>query len=181
MMRRIRLAVAAGVGALAIAVVPAAAAAQEPCDPFGPATFRGEVPTPKQVIGIDLGERDVTTAESDAYVQAVDAASPRVISGALAQHSVQGRDLRYAIVGNSDRVTTNGLARIRASAAQLIDPSTPPREARAIAGSDPAILWIAGNVHGGEESGTDASLRVLWELADRSDCARGRSSTRRSW
>jgi hypothetical protein len=171
MMRRIRLAVAAGVGALAIAVVPAAAAAQEPCDPFGPATFRGEVPTPKQVIGIDLGERDVTTAESDAYVQAVDAASPRVISGALAQHSVQGRDLRYAIVGNSDRVTTNGLARIRASAAQLIDPSTPPREARAIAGSDPAILWIAGNVHGGEESGTDASLRVLWELADRSDCA----------
>jgi hypothetical protein len=26
-------------------------------------------------------------------------------------------------------------------------------------------------VHGGEESGTDASLRVLWELADRTDCA----------
>ena len=28
-----------------------------------------------------------------------------------------------------------------------------------------------GNVHGGEESGTDAELRVLYELADRSDCA----------
>ena len=28
-----------------------------------------------------------------------------------------------------------------------------------------------GNVHGGEESGTDAQLRVLYELADRTDCA----------
>ena len=28
-----------------------------------------------------------------------------------------------------------------------------------------------GNVHGGEESGTDAELRVLYELADRTDCA----------
>ena len=35
----------------------------------------------------------------------------------------------------------------------------------------PAILWIASNVHGGEESGTDASMRVLYELADRDDCA----------
>ena len=60
---------------------------------------------------------------------------------------------------------------MRASAAQLMDPSTRPRDAAAIARRDPAILWIAGNVHGGEESGTDASLRVLWELADRSDCA----------
>jgi hypothetical protein len=30
---------------------------------------------------------------------------------------------------------------------------------------------VASNVHGGEESGTDASLRVLHELADRDDCA----------
>lgn len=84
---------------------------------------------------------------------------------------MQGRDLRYAIAGTRDRVTRTGLARIRASAAQLTDPTTSAREARAIAAADPAILWIAGNVHGGEESGTDASLRVLWELADRSDCA----------
>ncbi len=32
-------------------------------------------------------------------------------------------------------------------------------------------MWVAGNVHGGEESGTDASLRVLYELAARTDCA----------
>ena len=168
-MKRLMLVLAIGAGALLAGAGPAVAA-PPPCDPFGPATFRGQVPTPQQVLGINLGDRDVTTAESDAYVAAVDAASQRVVSGSLAK-SVQGRDLRYAIVGDPNRMTTSGLARVRASAAQLMDPSTRPRDAAAIARRDPAILWIAGNVHGGEESGTDASLRVLWELADRSDCA----------
>src|SRR6185312_12874452 len=167
-MRRVCAALAAAIGGVLLLGSGPAAAAQ--CDPFGPATFRGEVPTPKQVLGIDLGDRDVTTAESDTYLKAVDDASARVVSGTAAT-SVEGRALRYAIVGKPDRLTTNGLARVRSSAAALMDPSTSDREARRIAASEPEILWVAGNVHGGEESGTDASLRVLWELADRSDCA----------
>ena len=123
------------------------------------------------MIGIDLGERDVTTAESDAYLAAVDAASPRVVSGSLAKSRPGPRPALRDRRRSPNRLTTSGLARVRASAAQLMDPSTRPREAAAIARRDPAILWIAGNVHGGEESGTDASLRVLWELADRTDCA----------
>jgi hypothetical protein len=128
------------------------------------------VPTAQQVLGINLGDRDVTTAESDRYLLAVDGASTRVTSG-VAATSVQGRPLRYAIVGRPDRLTSGGLSAVRASAAELMDPGTSAREADRIAAADPAILWIAANVHGGEESGTDASLRVLYELADRSDCA----------
>jgi Zinc carboxypeptidase len=112
----------------------------------------------------------VTTAQSDAYVAAVDAASDRVVAGELGR-SVQGRPLRYAIVGRPARVTAAGLAGVRAAAATLMDPDTSAAQAAAIAAANPAILWIASNVHGSEESGTDASLRVLWELADRSDCA----------
>src|SRR6185503_14354962 len=89
-------------GALLFAAAPAAA---QDCDPFTPPSFRGEVPTAKQVIGIDLGERDVTTAESDRFLLAVDAASSRVTSG-VAATSVQGRPLRYAIVGRPERVTS---------------------------------------------------------------------------
>ena len=44
-------------------------------------------------------------------------------------------------------------------------------EARQLAATSPAILWLAGNVHGDEESGADADLRILYELADRDDCA----------
>ncbi len=151
----------------AVLAFAAPAAAQQACDPFG-ATFAGATPTAKQVLGFELGKRDVSTAESDAYLAAVDAASPRVTSGTMGQ-SVRGRDLRYAIVGQPGRLANLGA--VRASAAKLMDPATPPAEAAAIVASDPAILWIAGNVHGGEESGTDASLRVLYELADRTDCA----------
>ena len=163
--------VAVALGVVLALVSSASAAAQAPaCDPFTQPSFRGEVPTAQQVIGIGLGDRDVTTDESDRYLLAVDAASPRVTSG-VAATSVQGRPLRYAVVGRQERLTSAGLAAVRASAAKLMDPRTSARDAARIAASDPAILWIAGNVHGGEESGTDASLRVLYELADRSDCA----------
>jgi hypothetical protein len=109
-------------------------------------------------------------AQSDAYLEAVAAASPRVTAGTAAV-SWQGRRLRYAIVGRPGNVTPAGLARIRLQTALLRDPRTPAGLAARLARTTPAILWVAGNVHGGEESGTDGALRVLYELADRRDCA----------
>ena len=136
------------------------------CDPFTTTpTYAGTTPTARQVLGFDLGNRDVTVAESDRYLQAVDAASSRVTSATLAT-SHQGRALRYAVLGTPGQV-----AAAQAASTVLRDPATSPAQAAAIAASAPAILWVAGNVHGGEESGTDASLRVLYELADRTDCA----------
>ena len=86
----------------------------------------GQVPTAEEVIGFPLGERDVTVAESDAYLQAVAAASPRVTAGTAAV-SWQGRPLRYAIVGKPGNVTPAGLARIRLQTALLHDPRTPAK------------------------------------------------------
>lgn len=68
-------------------------------------------------------------------------------------------------------MTQAGLSQIGRDVARLRDHRTPEAQARQIIGSMPSILWVAGNVHGGEESGTDASLRVLYELAARTDCA----------
>jgi len=57
------------------------------CDPMQtPPSFRGEVPTAEQMLGFALGSREVTAAESDAYVDAVDAASARVVSRRLAKN-----------------------------------------------------------------------------------------------
>ena len=89
----------AGLTALALTVAPAAAgapaataapAAGAGCDPFTASVVDSSVPTARDVIGIDLGDRDVTTAESDMYLQAVADASPKVVDGVLAT-SVQGR------------------------------------------------------------------------------------------
>ena len=175
-MRRARLVALLLLAALTAALLPAApvaAAAPAPpaCDPVRtPPALAGTVPTSSEVIGFPLGERDVTVAESDAYLRAVAEASPRVVAGTAAV-SWQGRPLRYAIVGKPGSVTPAGLARIRLQTALLRDPRTPRAVAEHLARTTPAILWVAGNVHGGEESGTDAALRVLYELADRTDCA----------
>jgi hypothetical protein len=159
---------AAAVAALAIA--PAASAAA-PCDPMQTApVFGGAVPTSEEFLGFELGSREVTAAETNAYVDAVDAASDRVVSGTFGT-SWQGREMRYALVGDPDNVTPGGLAAVREAVSKLRNPETSAREAERLARTTPVVLWLMGNVHGDEESPTDAALRVLYELADRDDCA----------
>jgi hypothetical protein len=168
---RTRLVVLAAIAGCLISAAPAAA--QSACDPIQtPPQFRGQVPELSEVVPNPGGEGgEVTTQQAYDYMQAVDLASERVITGALEQRSWQGRELRWAIVGHSDNLKRHSLRAIKKAAQVLRDPRTPPRLAEAIARRFPAILWVASNVHGGEESGTDASLRVLYELADRDDCA----------
>ena len=117
------------------------------------------------MLGESFGNRPVTAAQSDRYLRAVAKASDRVRSGVLAT-SQHGRPLRYAVVGAPGRV------RAAQDAAQALrDVDTSASEAAEIAASAPTILWVSGNVHGNEPSGTDASLRVLRDVADRTDCA----------
>ena len=122
------------------------------------------------MIGFPLGQREVTVGETDAYLDAVDAASDRVRTDTFGT-SVEGRPLRYAIVGHPDHISADGLEAIRQAIVRMRDPNTPADEVAELAASTPAFLYIAGNVHGTEESGTDASLHVLHDLADRTDCA----------
>ena len=155
----------------AVGPVGAALAAPTTCDPIRTAPhFRGQVPSPEQVLGYPIGSQEASAADIANYVAAVDAASPGVVSGQFGI-SWEGRPLKYAIVGREENVTPAGLAAVRSSVAALRDPATSDVEARQLAATSPAILWLAGNVHGDEESGADADLRILYELADRDDCA----------
>jgi hypothetical protein len=99
--------------------------------------------------------RPASAARVDAYVRAVARASP-VVSAGLAGRSVEGRPLRYAVVSALPaRRLRAGLARLRAIRAGR---AHDPRDA-------PAVVWIAGSVHGNEPSGADGDLRLLRELA----------------
>lgn len=122
------------------------------CDPIQtPPLFTGEAPTAEAVLGFALGSQEVSAAQADAYVQAVDAASARVASGVLGT-SWEGRPLRYALVGTPESVTPAGLAAIREATARLRDPDTPPGEAARLAARTPEIVWLMGNVHGGQRA-----------------------------
>jgi hypothetical protein len=159
---------------VALASGPAAAPAialAAACDPFTTTPVRDPaIPTAETVLGFALGGQQVTAAESDTYLGAIDAASARVVGG-VAATSVGGRPIRYAVVGRPDRVTPTGLAAVQAAVATLRDPGAPPAAVSAAIAAAPVILWVSANVHGNEESGTDASLRALYELASRTDCA----------
>ncbi|MGZ8606118.1 MAG: M14 family zinc carboxypeptidase [Actinomycetota bacterium] len=169
--RRRSVALVAALAAAALLVPATPPARSQAACPIGtePA-YAGEVPTARDAIGVRLGRREVTSDEADAYLDAVDAASDRVVTGTYAT-TVLGRPLRYAMVGRPEHVTPTGLEEVRQAVLRIRDPATPREEAEALAASTPAFLYVAGAVHGSEESGTDAALQVLYELADRIDCA----------
>lgn len=153
-----------------LAPSPATAATRTtPCS-NDPAAHLGTVPSPETFLGFPLGlgqQRVVTNAEIRDYLSAVDKASDRVVSGTLGT-SVLGQPLPYAVVSNKPGAVDYIAAEIRG----LRDPRTMRADrARRIAADRPAIVWIAGNVHGGEKSGADASLKTLYELAAGLSCA----------
>jgi hypothetical protein len=147
------------------AITPAAAPRQAACDPFTPPTYGHTVPSPVDVLGFDFGEQEVRVRQSNHYLREVDAASARVRTGVLAKTG-QGRPVMYAIVGSPKAVKA-----AKRAARILRDPHTSKRRAAQVAAHAPAIAWDQANVHGNEESGADTALRVLRDLADRTDCA----------
>ncbi|MET0523584.1 MAG: M14 family zinc carboxypeptidase [Nocardioides sp.] len=142
-------------------------AAAPPCESDAPPTYAGEIPTGEDVpsIGFPIGSEETTAAQIEDYLHAVDEASDDVRLGSFGT-TEEGRPLTYAIVGSPADV-----AAAKRASRLLRNPHTKPAAAARIAANSPAIVWMAGNVHGGEESGGDAALFVLHELADRTDCA----------
>ena len=130
-MRKYLLALAPVVLAAVVALLVAGRAGATTCDPIQtPPHFRGQVPTPQQVLGYELGSQEATAAEINTYIGALDAASSRVVSGQFAT-SWEGRPLKYSIVGKPGNLTPSTLATIRANAAapaQPADADGPSRE-----------------------------------------------------
>ncbi|GLW35870.1 M14 family zinc carboxypeptidase [Actinoplanes regularis] len=139
-----------------------------------PAGYSGTVPSPESFLGFPLGagqQRVVTNTEIRDYLGAVDKASDRVVTGTMGT-SVLGQSLPYAVVSSRRQAERGTLDEIAEEIRDLRDPRrTKAGEARRIAAGRPAIVWIAGNVHGGETSGADAALKTLYELAAGLSCA----------
>ncbi|MGH2697785.1 MAG: M14 family zinc carboxypeptidase [Actinomycetota bacterium] len=148
-----------------------ASATAQQCVP-DPSQRLPEVPSPEEEFGFPLGigqTQLVTTDQSDAYVAKVDASSDRVISASMGNTASTGRPLKYAIVSSEENM--DRLDKI----VDLIQSLRDPREVKQkladkIAEDTPTIVWDSANIHGGEKSGLDASLQVLYELASRTDC-----------
>jgi Zinc carboxypeptidase len=151
--------------ALFAAATPAADAACTKKTAYDP-----KVPTLQKVAGFVPGTRPATDAQVDRYLAAVDAASTRVKTVRVAT-SAGGRPITAAFVSLPAQLAKSRLDALSTGLRKLRSGRPSEAEARKFASKQPAVAWIAGGVHGNEPSGADASLRLLYDLAARTDCA----------
>jgi hypothetical protein len=159
-----------------VALLAAAAPASAACP--SETAFDPAVPRWETVNGFELGTRQATNTEVSRYLDAVGAASPHVVLGELARRSWAGRPLPYAIVSRADHLAPRRLESIARTMRAIRGARRTRPAIRRVARSMPGIVNVASNVHGDEPSGTDASMRLLYELAARTDCANVRRLAR---
>jgi hypothetical protein len=121
------------------------------------------IPTAKQVLGFDVGERIVWANQAVQYLEALAKAAPSRIKVTDYAKSWEGRRLVYAVIGSEANLRI--LPEIQAGMKKLHDPrATREADARKLVGDLPAVIWLAYTVHGNEISGTDASLMTAYHL-----------------
>jgi len=147
--------------ALILAILPRAAAAQHPLAEGGP--YDPAVPTPRSVLGYELGDRFTPHHLLHRYFERVAEASPRVRLDTMAV-SFEGREVLLAVV--TSEANQRRLDEIRADARRLADPrGASATELERIVARMPALVWLGYTVHGNEGSGVEAAIAMLYQLA----------------
>jgi len=129
------------------------------------AAAAAEVPTPAEVLGIDLGSDRVLAdyPQTRAYVAALAEASPRVAALELGE-TVEGRRMIAAVISSPANLAR--LDELRRAWARVADPrglSDGEREALLL--ELPSCALIIAGIHSNEVAGTQASLLLAALLA----------------
>lgn len=132
-------------------------------DYFGGLRFDAAVPSPKEALGYEIGERFTRHGDMVRCIEALAEASDRVqVEKYGASHL--GRSLHVMTISSPRNLAR--LEEILAANRELTDPrNVSAARAREIAEGNPAIAWLSYNVHGNEASCTDAALQVAYTLA----------------
>jgi hypothetical protein len=182
----------AGVAAVAALIVPGSASAA--VDPLGctpTLQYDSSVPTFTQFAtehgyqyttlgGFDTGTTDRhIAAQLYAYEEAIKRATennPRVrVLVRNMGHTAEGRTFQYSVIGTPEHI-----AKLESDAAfwrgvRGGEISTEEALATVRSPNPPAAFgWITETPHGNEPAGGEASMRMLYELAAREDCANAR-------
>lgn len=129
--------------------------------------FDPAIPTPRSVLGYEVGDQFTPHHLLARYFERVAAASPRVRLDTMAV-TVEGREALLAIV--TSEANHRRFDAIKRDAEIVANPDRhPAAEVDAAAKRLPAIVWLAYTVHGGEASGTEASIALLYQLAAGTD------------
>lgn len=130
-------------------VLPSPKAARAQGDePYDPA-----IPTPRSVLGFDIGERIVRHDQIVEYLRVLSGASDRIIVEEMGRTHL-GRPLLLATVSNAGNIAD--IEKIRAARRAVMEGEEP---------EGPIVLWMGYTVHGNEASGSSAALLLAYHLA----------------
>lgn len=120
-------------------------------------TYNPAVPTPKQILGYEVGEWHVTHDQLVMYMKAVAEASDRVIFEETGR-SYEKRPQTLLTITSPANLTK--LDQIKAERAKLRDPA-----ASVSLENMPVVMFMGYSVHGNEPSGANASLVAAYHFA----------------
>jgi len=121
------------------------------------------VPTIKQTLGYEPGERIAPHAHLMKYFEALAASQPNRVKLVEYTKSWEGRKLIVALIGNEANIKR--LPELQAGYRKLADPrKTTDADAQKLIASLPASVMLAYNVHGNEISGSDAAMTTAYHL-----------------
>jgi hypothetical protein len=143
-----------------VMTLPAVTDPRPSFDYFGGLRFDDEIPTPRDVLGYDIGDHFTRHADLGRYLETLAAASDRV---RLEPYGWTHERRSLGILTISDPENLARLDEILAANRRLADPDA--TDVESILEGNPAIVWFSYNVHGNEPSGTEAALQLAYTLA----------------
>ena len=145
----------------ALLLIASPLAAQHPLRAGG--QYDPAVPTPRAVLGYDVGDRFTPHHLLMRYVERLAAASRRVHVDTVAR-SFEGREMLTVVI--TSEANQQRREQIRTDAVAMSDPiGAAASSASAIAGRLPAIVWLGHTVHGSEASGAESAIALMYQLA----------------
>ena len=122
-------------------------------------------PSPRDVLGFDVGA-DRTLADWSqitGYFARLAAASPAVHLDTLGR-TTSGLPFIVAAISSPENIAR--LERIREAQARLADPRRlSAAEEAALVATQPAVVYIQGNIHGSEIAASQMAMELAWRLA----------------
>lgn len=126
-------------------------------------TYGSSIPTVKQVLGYDIGEKITNHGDMLLYFETLEKSSTKRLKVTEYGRTWENRKLIYVAIGSKDNISN--LDKFAAKMDQLSDPRlTHKSKAQSIAESTPGSVWLAYGVHGNEISSTDAAMMTAYHL-----------------
>jgi Zinc carboxypeptidase len=146
--------------ALAMALQVAAAV---PLEMAPGAVYDPAIPTIRQVLGHDFGEKITTPEEIPIYLRALAQAAPDRTRLTEYARTWEDRPLWLFVVASPERIAR--LDQIKADLRRLADPRSLSRaDADRLVRELPVVTWLMHGVHGNEISSSDAALAEAYHL-----------------